>query len=253
MREQEEARAGGGRVMKLFKRAAQLDQGEYDEKVAAGLDRAFKGAGTRDVQLSQLRLVILSDLHRGARDGADDFQRCEPAYSAALGWYLERGYQLYLLGDVEELWENDIGEVLPRYTDVRGAREGVHGRPRADALLRQPRHRLARRRQGQDPPRPAAARHRGARGPQAQGPRRRHAARRCSSWSTATRGPTSAIAARGSRASSCAGSGARSRTAWAGCRPRRPATTTCAPSTTSRCSAGAGARRSPRRPTSARR
>ena len=69
------------------------------------------------MQLSQLRLVILSDLHRGARDGADDFQRCEPAYSAALGWYLERGYQLFLLGDVEELWENDIGEVLPRYTD----------------------------------------------------------------------------------------------------------------------------------------
>ncbi|HEX6698045.1 MAG TPA: hypothetical protein VF080_14655, partial [Solirubrobacteraceae bacterium] len=103
--------------MKLFKRAAELDQSEYDEKVAAGLGRAFEAAGTRDVQLSQLRLVILSDLHRGARDGADDFQRCEPAYSAALGWYLERGYQLYLLGDVEELWENDIGEVLPRYTD----------------------------------------------------------------------------------------------------------------------------------------
>ena len=101
--------------MKVFKRAAELDQGEYDEKVAAGLDRAFAGAGTRDVQLSQLRVVILSDLHRGARDGADDFQGCEPAYSAALGWYLERGYELHLLGDVEELWENDIGEVLPRY------------------------------------------------------------------------------------------------------------------------------------------
>jgi hypothetical protein len=103
--------------VKLFKPAAKLDQSEYDEKVAAGLDRAFKGAGTRDVQLAQLRLVIRSDLHRGARDGADDFQRYEPAYSAALGWYLERGYELYLLGDVEELWENDIGEVLPRYAD----------------------------------------------------------------------------------------------------------------------------------------
>jgi hypothetical protein len=101
--------------MSLFKRASKLDQGEYDEKVAAGLDRAFQAAGTRDVQLAQLRLVIFSDLHRGARDKADDFQRCEPAYSAALGWYLERGYQLYLLGDVEELWENDIDEVLPRY------------------------------------------------------------------------------------------------------------------------------------------
>jgi UDP-2,3-diacylglucosamine pyrophosphatase LpxH len=101
----------------LFKRAAKLDQDEYDGKVAAGLDRAFADDATmtRDVQLSELRVVVLSDLHRGARDGADDFQRCEPAYSAALGWYLERGYELFLLGDVEELWENDIGEVLPKY------------------------------------------------------------------------------------------------------------------------------------------
>ena len=75
------------------------------------------------MQLSQLRLVIFSDLHRGARDGADDFQRCEPAYSAALGWYLERGYQLYLLGDVEELWENDIGEVLPATPGARRSSE----------------------------------------------------------------------------------------------------------------------------------
>ena len=35
--------------MRLFKRAAELDQSEYDEKVAAGLQRAFEGAGTRDV------------------------------------------------------------------------------------------------------------------------------------------------------------------------------------------------------------
>jgi hypothetical protein len=103
--------------MKLFKRAAKLDQDEYDDKVAEGLQRAFddRVTRTRDVQRSELRAVVFSDLHRGARDGADDFQRCEPAYSAALGWYLERGYELFLLGDVEELWENDIDEVLPSY------------------------------------------------------------------------------------------------------------------------------------------
>jgi hypothetical protein len=103
--------------MSMFKRTSKLPPSEYAEKVAAGLTRAFtdEKTQTRDVQLSELRLVVLSDLHRGARDGADDFQRCEPAYGAALGAYLERGYQLYLLGDVEELWENDIGEVLPHY------------------------------------------------------------------------------------------------------------------------------------------
>ena len=65
--------------MTPFKRASKLDQDEYDAKIAAGLDRAFDAAATRDVQLSQIRLVIFSDLHRGARDGADDFERCEPA------------------------------------------------------------------------------------------------------------------------------------------------------------------------------
>jgi hypothetical protein len=50
--------------VKLFKPAAKLEQSEYDEKVATGLDRALKSADTRDVQLAQLRLVILSDLHR---------------------------------------------------------------------------------------------------------------------------------------------------------------------------------------------
>src|SRR6266540_2450137 len=101
--------------MAIFKRAASLSQDEYQEAIDKGLGRAFVEAERQDVQLSELRVVVFSDLHRGARDGADDFQRCEPAYSAALDWYLERGYELFLLGDVEELWENDIGEVLPKY------------------------------------------------------------------------------------------------------------------------------------------
>lgn len=58
---------------------------------------------TRD--LSDLKLVIFSDHHRGVRDGADDFFQCQAAYHAALGYYLEAGYELFLLGDVEELWE----------------------------------------------------------------------------------------------------------------------------------------------------
>ena len=104
--------------MAIFKRAASLTQDEYQAAIDKGLGRAFAEAERQDVQLSELRVVVFSDLHRGARDGADDFQRCEPAYSAALGWYLERGYELWLLGDVDELWENDLDEVLPRYEDA---------------------------------------------------------------------------------------------------------------------------------------
>ena len=104
--------------MAVFTRAKNLSQDEYQEAIDKGLGRAFDEAERADVQLADLRVVVFSDLHRGARDGADDFQRCEPAYGAALGWYLERHYELWLLGDVDELWENDIDEVLPSYEEA---------------------------------------------------------------------------------------------------------------------------------------
>ena len=96
-------------------RASKLDQDDYDRAIAKGLDRAFDAAEQSSRELAELRIVIISDLHRGARDGADDFQRSERAYSAALGSYLERGFELWLLGDVEELWENDADEVIASY------------------------------------------------------------------------------------------------------------------------------------------
>jgi hypothetical protein len=96
-------------------RADKLDQDDYDRAIAKGLDRAFGTAEEVSYELEDLRVAIISDLHRGARDGADDFQRSEAAYCAALGSYLERGFELWLLGDVEELWENDVDEVLSSY------------------------------------------------------------------------------------------------------------------------------------------
>jgi UDP-2,3-diacylglucosamine pyrophosphatase LpxH len=99
--------------MRPFVRASKLDQSDYDQAIAKGLTRAYDATKPEPVELAQLRVVVISDLHRGARDGADDFERAEAAYSAALGWYLEERYQLFLLGDVEELWENDLEEVVP--------------------------------------------------------------------------------------------------------------------------------------------
>lgn len=95
--------------------ASRLSRSKYEEAVADGLERAYGDAVDDTRQVDELKAVVLSDLHRGARDGADDFERCEPAYSAALGAYLEQGYELWLLGDVEELWENAVDEVMPCY------------------------------------------------------------------------------------------------------------------------------------------
>jgi hypothetical protein len=88
--------------------------------VAGALERACAEAtgSPRVVEIDALRAVIFSDHHRGRGDGADDFERCEQAYVAALGWYLEHGYELWLLGDVEELWENSPPAVLERYANV---------------------------------------------------------------------------------------------------------------------------------------
>jgi len=83
--------------------------------VQRALDRVYAAAGTVDVSVHTDRVVVFSDLHKGARDGADDFQRCEPAYNAALAYYHELGWHLIELGDIEELWENRFDEVAASY------------------------------------------------------------------------------------------------------------------------------------------
>ena len=78
-------------------------------------DRVKTGTKPTSLAVGSLRIVVFSDHHRGVRDGADDFQRCEAAYNAALGYYLELGYTLVVLGDVEDLWECRPARVLDAY------------------------------------------------------------------------------------------------------------------------------------------
>ena len=93
---------------------------KYNAKIRAGLDAAFKRAEGKAERFdaSSERIVVFSDHHKGCGDQADDFRRCEHAYAAALGYYLEAGYKLLVLGDSEELWEERPPGVLARYADV---------------------------------------------------------------------------------------------------------------------------------------
>lgn len=101
----------------LFSR--RLPQGLYARAISKGLNDAYAAAYERaPIDVRSLRAVVFSDHHRGRGDGADDFARCEGAYAAALGWYLEQGYELWLLGDVEELWEDRPGRVLKHYEAI---------------------------------------------------------------------------------------------------------------------------------------
>lgn len=58
------------------------------------------------------RFIIFSDQHKGAKNGADDFMLCEPAYLAALDFYYQNNFSLLVLGDGEELWENNLSSVI---------------------------------------------------------------------------------------------------------------------------------------------
>lgn len=94
----------------------------YEEDISDKLQEVYEKLGESvlrtTVDINQLHLVILSDQHRGQRDGADDFLLSMPAYNAALGYYYKAGHQLYLLGDVEELWECKHKNVFEAYRDT---------------------------------------------------------------------------------------------------------------------------------------
>ncbi len=64
------------------------------------------------------RYVIFSDHHKGGRDKADDFRFCESTYLEALDYYFENDYTLVILGDAEELLEQDISTVVEAYGNV---------------------------------------------------------------------------------------------------------------------------------------
>ncbi len=88
-----------------------------DRALTALLRRTREAGESRRMQLEleEDRWILLSDLHRGGRDGADDFRLAEPAFNAALAYYLKKGYTLIVLGDAEELWEERPAAILRSY------------------------------------------------------------------------------------------------------------------------------------------
>lgn len=92
----------------------------YQQRIKDALDELFSDSSIETISLeaASARIVIFSDHHKGARDGADDFELSEAPYAAALAYYLHSNFTLYVLGDVEELWENRPGPVVEAYRAV---------------------------------------------------------------------------------------------------------------------------------------
>ena len=94
-------------------------------KIHKALSKAFIKAEILSVD-KDFRLIIFSDHHRGRRDGADDFLPCEPTYQTALNHYLDNDYELCLLGDVEEFWENPFWVVMNKYKEILHLEKQFH-------------------------------------------------------------------------------------------------------------------------------
>ncbi len=81
------------------------------------LDRLYEKAPVYKVKPEE-KILVFSDLHMGDGGGSDDFKRNSGLYLRILESYHRLGYHLILLGDIEELWEDDLVEVLVTYPEI---------------------------------------------------------------------------------------------------------------------------------------
>jgi len=62
--------------------------------------------------------VVFSDHHKGDGSPADDFKKNASLYEYALSYYQKMGFNLIVLGDNEELWENRYDQILGIYRNL---------------------------------------------------------------------------------------------------------------------------------------
>lgn len=94
------------------------DHTRYQNRINRGLNKAYRIARIKAVDLAEAKLVLFSDHHKGANNNADDFIASQSAYTDALRYYLQTGHTLLVVGDAEELWEETPVAVLRTYPDV---------------------------------------------------------------------------------------------------------------------------------------
>jgi len=94
------------------------------ESTEASLQRVYRGA-QKNITRFDIRndkWILFSDLHKGAKNGADDFRHCEGHYVTALDHYFKEGFSLCVMGDAEELWE-EFPRTVIRNNDASFAAE----------------------------------------------------------------------------------------------------------------------------------
>ena len=98
-------------VIKLANRwSSRPDKKRVDEALSDLYQNITENPGKRgrimEFDAAADRFIILSDQHKGARDGSDIFAKAANNYLAALEYYNNENFFYINLGDSEELWEN---------------------------------------------------------------------------------------------------------------------------------------------------
>lgn len=82
------------------------------------LDRMFNRSPVTEIT-DRDRVVVVSDLHMGDGSFNDDFKRTSNLFTNVFSkYYLDRGFQLVLNGDVEELHKFIMKRIIARWNDV---------------------------------------------------------------------------------------------------------------------------------------
>ena len=79
------------------------------------LSKLWKDPNLKTLELTGKKYAIISDLHLGDGGGADNFRYNENALKSALSKYLKNGYEIILLGDIEEFWQFDLEGIRKKY------------------------------------------------------------------------------------------------------------------------------------------
>ena len=82
------------------------------------IQKAYDNALLIEREIDDLNVIIFSDHHRGTGDRADDYRFASATYQQAISHYEASEATLVLLGDVEELWENSIKNVMHHYKEI---------------------------------------------------------------------------------------------------------------------------------------
>lgn len=75
-------------------------------RIHPALDKALRENRLKIPLDKKTRVVIFSDIHRGAGDWADDFMHNAQVFDCALRYYLDENFTYIELGDGDELYEN---------------------------------------------------------------------------------------------------------------------------------------------------